>query len=100
MDNIDQVLIKLSQISQQLDKQSALSKPILSFNEAHQYLNLSKSYLYKLTSSKSIAHFCPLGKKIYFKRVDLDAWLLRNRQSTIEEVEEAASQFTIGNKNI
>ena len=95
MEKIELVLEKLFEITKQLDEQVLLKKPILTFDEAFQYLNLSKSYLYKLTSSKSIPHFCPLGKKIYFKREDLDKWLLRNRQSTVEEIEQSASQFII-----
>ncbi|MEI8049184.1 MAG: helix-turn-helix domain-containing protein, partial [Bacteroidota bacterium] len=48
----------------------------------------SQSHLYKLTSTRQIPHFCPQGKKLYFNRTELDAWLQRNRQSTNEEIEQ------------
>ena len=37
-----------------------LSKNVLSFDEASKFLNLSKSYLYKLTSGNLIPHYKPL----------------------------------------
>lgn len=60
-------------------------KPI-PFEEAAEYLNISKSYLYRLTSKSIIAHFKPGGKKIFFDRKDLDRYLQRNRVSSIEEI--------------
>ena len=38
------------------------SKNVLSFEEASRFLNLSKSYLYKLTSGNLIPHYKPQGK--------------------------------------
>ena len=35
------------------------SKNVLSFEEASRFLNLSKSYLYKLTSGNLIPHYKP-----------------------------------------
>ena len=39
----------------ELEKMLFLSKNVLSFDEASRFLNLSKSYLYKLTSGNLIA---------------------------------------------
>ena len=52
-------------------------KPIserISFEEAQNYLNLSKSKIYKLTSSKEIPYH-KLGKRIFFYRQELDQWI-------------------------
>ena len=70
-----------------------LSKEIYNFNEACVFLDYSKSYLYKLTHSRKIVHFKPNGKKIYFKKGDLEAWLLRNRVKTEEEIEQEATDY-------
>lgn len=64
---------------------AALQKEILSFRQATFYMDMSESQLYKLTSSNGIEHFKPAGKKIYFRRKALDAWMLQNRQATIQE---------------
>ena len=46
---------------------------------AAKYLGISKSHLYQLTSKARIGHFKPAGKKIYFDKSDLDAYLTRRR---------------------
>ena len=50
-----------------------LSKNVLSFDEASKFLNLSKSYLYKLTSGNLIPHYKPQGKMLYFEKAELEA---------------------------
>jgi excisionase family DNA binding protein len=75
------ILDKLKEISNKLDEQYLLQKAVLIFNEACKYLVVSPSHLYKLTSMKHIPHFCPQGKKLYFKREELDTWLQRNRKA-------------------
>ena len=75
------ILDKLTEIVNKLDEQNLLQKTTLNFADACKYIDVSPSHLYKLTSTKQIPHFCPQGKKLYFKREELDAWLQRNRQS-------------------
>jgi excisionase family DNA binding protein len=48
------------------------------FQQACRYLSLKPSYLYKLTSLKKIPFYKPSGKKLYFKRKDLDKWIYGN----------------------
>lgn len=72
---------------------TTLLKDALTFNEASMLLDLSKSYLYKLTHSRQIPHYKPNGKKIYFKRSDLENWLFRNRVSTADELEQQAEKL-------
>jgi len=71
-----------------------LNKEIYNFSEACVFLDYSKSYLYKLTHSRQIPHYKPNGKKLYFKRVDLEDWLLRNRVKTADEIERQAIDYT------
>lgn len=91
MDNNSQILDKLTEIANKLDEQNLLQKTVLNFNGTCTYLDVSPSHLYKLTSTKQIPHFCPQGKKLYFKREEMDTWLQRNRQSTTAEIEQQAS---------
>ncbi len=83
------ILDKLTEIANKLDEKNLLQKTTLNFNEACKYLDVSPSHLYKLTSTKQIPHFCPQGKKLYFKREELDAWLQRNRQSADDSTDAA-----------
>ncbi len=54
------------------------TKEVLSFKEAVEFLDVSKSFLYKLTANSEIIHFKPNGKLIYFKRQDLLNWIYGN----------------------
>ena len=55
-----------------------IEKPF-TFEEASEYLQISKSYLYKLTSTKQILHYKPNGKLIYFIKDELDDWIMQNQ---------------------
>jgi len=85
---MDDILNKLDKIVELLESQKLVQKTVLNFNEACIYLDVSLSHLYKLTSARQIPHFCPQGKKLYFKREELDQWLQRNRQNTLQEIED------------
>ncbi len=89
---------KLDRIEQMLSELSLLKKDVLNFPEACQYLNISGSHLYKLTSRKLIPHFCPQGKKLYFNRTELDLWLQQNRQSSTDEIEKEATNYVLQNR--
>jgi excisionase family DNA binding protein len=95
MANEQLILDKLTEIANKLDEQNLLQKTVLNFNEACKYLDVSPSHLYKLTSSKQVPHFCPQGKKLYFKREELDHWLQRNKQLTTGEIDQIAREYTI-----
>ena len=92
------ILDKLTEIANKLDEQNILQKTVLNLSEAAKYLDISESHLYKLTSSRQIPHFCPQGKKLYFRREELDQWLQRNRQSSSDEIDREATNYLIRNK--
>jgi len=68
-------------------------KTVLNFDEVAAYTGLSKSYLYKLTSSGGIPCFKPHGKHIYFNKQEVDQWLMQNRRATNVELESQAATF-------
>ncbi|MBL4653432.1 MAG: helix-turn-helix domain-containing protein [Flavobacteriales bacterium] len=94
LDN-NQIISKLDSIEQLITEQGLLKKEVLNFSESCSYLGLSQSHLYKLTSTKSIPHFCPQGKRLYFNRLELDDWLQRNRQTTTDEIDKQAADYVI-----
>lgn len=83
------LLNRLTEILHKIEEGNILQKPILSFSEACIYLDISASHLYKLTSTAAIPHFCPQGKKLYFRRDELDLWLQRNHRKRKENECEA-----------
>lgn len=87
------VLDKLDQLEKLITTSNLLQKPVLNFQETSQYLQISSSHLYKLTSKRAIPHFCPNGKKLFFKREELDQWLLRNRQLSTGEIDQKTDDY-------
>lgn len=81
-----------------LSASSLNSKEILSLEEAAIYMGLSKSHLYKLTSQCIVPFYKPNGKMVYFRRSELEAWILRNRNAPICEVEKEAFSMLANKK--
>ena len=54
-------------------------KTVLTVTEACEYMGITESHMYKLTSNGKIPHYKPTGKLIYFDRSELDDWLLQNK---------------------
>lgn len=50
-------------------------KQVLTVSEVIEFLSISKSHLYKLTSTKRIPH-SKQGKRLYFDRAALEHWLV------------------------
>jgi len=96
MTNEAVIVEKLTAIEQLLNKQGMLQKEALTFADACDYLHVSTSYLYKLTRTNLVPHYIPTGKKIYFKRTELDGWLFKNKQSSIIEIEKEAADYILG----
>ena len=84
---IEELTIKIESIEKLLLTQ----KNVLNFSEVKLYTNLSESYLYELTSSGGIPCYKPNGKQLYFKKQEIEDWLLSNRKATNIELDELAS---------
>ena len=83
---------------EELEQMLFLTKNVLSFDEASKFLNLSKSYLYKLTSGNLIPHYKPQGKMLFFERADLEAWLRQNPIKTQVQIEQEAQKYILNNR--
>ncbi len=78
------IIEKLDNIEKKLEEQNLLEKEVLTMAEACLLLDISSSHLYKLTSSKKIPHYCPMGKKLYFLREELLQWMQTNPMASME----------------
>ncbi len=93
---LESVHQEITDIKSILGKVFTATKETLDFEETASYTNQSRSYLYKLTSQGLIPHYKPTGKKIYFKRSELDEWMLRNKVYSADELEEKAVNHMVG----
>jgi excisionase family DNA binding protein len=54
------------------------SRP-MNLTEVAEYLSVSKQCIYNLSSRGEIPHYKPNGKRLYFRKSEIDAWWSRRR---------------------
>ncbi len=59
-------------------------KVFLTSQEAAEYLGMKMGGLYELTKKKKIPFHKPSGRKLLFKRDELDAWVVRSVTNDME----------------
>ena len=77
MDNT-MIEVRLKAIEESLN----LNKKVFNTTDLHRYTGLSKSTIYKLTSTGKIPHNSPTGKIIFFDKDEVDSWLLSNKNES------------------
>ena len=88
------VFDKLTAIETLLLDTQQPNKP-LNLMEAAEFLDFSRSYLYRLTSQGRVPCYKPEGKRIYSDRAELVNWLKRNRIRPQEELEATAATYVV-----
>ena len=73
-----------------IEKNLYILKEYLTVTEAANYLALSPSMIYKLTSKHELPIYKPNGKTIFIRRDDLNRWIAKNRVLSQDEIEEYA----------
>lgn len=67
-------------------------KDVFTFTEFCAYVGIGESYGYRLTSAKIVPHYNPRGKKLYFRRAEVDDWLLQNPVKTTAQIAQEVIQ--------
>jgi len=70
-------------------------KTVLNTKEAMKFLGIGKSTMYKMTSENEIPFSSPRGSKFYFKRQDLEEWMLQNRTPSRYEMMQDATAMNM-----
>jgi excisionase family DNA binding protein len=60
--------------------------------EAAKYLMLAKPTVYRMVAKRKIIHY-KRGKRLYFRKNDLDVWINKGRRKTLDEINEEADQY-------
>ena len=68
------------------------AKNVLTIEEVSKLTDLSVSCLYKKTCAKEIPYY-KKDKRIYFKRQEIEEWMLQNRVATKEELKDSAINY-------
>lgn len=80
-----------------VDKLNLCQKEVMSIEDVALYTGMKKSYIYKLTSGGHIPYYKPGGKYLFFKRTEIDQWLLSNRYGSADELNAEAKLYTASN---
>lgn len=76
---------------EKLEGMAYAAKDFLNIDEVATYLKISKSSVYKMTSSKELTVYKPNGKNIFILRSDLNDWIKRNPYLSNEELEKQSN---------
>lgn len=90
---MENILKRLNEIEALIKRNYALNKEVLTLEESAEFLGLSKSALYKMTSKREIAFYQPGGKKVYFRRVELESWILNAKVASVAEFEQEVDEY-------
>ena len=90
------ILEKLEKIESMLKEQSV---QLMTVDAVYEYLKISRSHIYKLTSMNLIPFYKSNGKMVYFKKSEIDNWVLKNRHKTKEEIDEIATEYVMKHRS-
>ena len=72
-------------LNEQADKPETSITEFLNLKDAAKYLNLAPQTIYGLTSKNGIP-FLKRGKKLYFKKSELENWINEGKHQSISEI--------------
>ena len=61
-------------------------KNILTVDDLIAYTGYSQKQIYKLTSTRAIPHYKPSGRKLLFKKDEINEWITRGRVDPFDEL--------------
>lgn len=75
-------------------------KKVLTMADCALLTGLSKSHLYKLVCAKQIPYYKSQGGKLtYFDKSEVEAWCLKYRHKTADELETEAATYLVTGKH-
>ena len=69
-----------------------IEKNILTVDEVINYTGFSQKQIYKLTSTRQIPHYKPSGRKLFFKKDEIDEWITLGKVKTLKELGDENNQ--------
>lgn len=91
-------MILVAELAERLERIERLlvisTKEAFNVEEAAMFLGLSASSIRHLVWEKDIPHY-KNGSKVFFKKSELEGWMLRGRIPTTEEIEQEAYSYDL-----
>jgi excisionase family DNA binding protein len=92
LDRIEKAIDKINSTSQNTTEINSL----MNIKEVAYYLNITISAVYGLTHRRKIPNY-KVGKKLYFKKEEIDNWILSKRSTTVEDVNLKVNEYLAKN---
>ena len=77
---------------------TATIRKIMSLTDFCEYTGLTRQTAYKLTSAQKVPH-SKRGKRLYFDREKVDAWLLENQVAMQKDITGKANDYLLKKQN-
>jgi len=88
---MDIIIKRLDRIEELLE---GYEKEIFNVEELCKYSGFTKSQIYSLVHKNIIPYFKPNGKCLFFKKSEINSWLLQNKSQTISQINDKAFEYT------
>lgn len=83
--NLEELVLKINDLQKSIDALSTNQvSDVMNFDQCLQMTGFSSALLYRMTSNREIPHY-KKGRLLFFKRSEVEAWLLENRVKTQDE---------------
>jgi len=98
LDRLDQIEQRVIELQRLVEKKAATPPDeLMTIQQVADYLKLTVNTLYGYTSKNKIPHI-KKGKRIYFLKKDIDAWLLQSRRKTNEEIQNEVQEYLVSSR--
>jgi excisionase family DNA binding protein len=91
-------MTRVAELAERLERIERLlvisTKEAFNVEEAAMFLGLSASRIRHLVWEKGIPHY-KSGSKVFFRKSELEGWMLRDRIPTTEEIEQEAYSYDL-----
>lgn len=74
------------------------AKNVLDVKDVCALTGYGPDYIYKLAAQGKLPHYYPTGRKMFFDRAEIEAWMKQNRVGTVEEAEQQAAAYVVTGK--
>lgn len=81
----NEIKSKLDEILRFIEEYKLEKKEVFTVEETAKWMNVSTSFIYKLTSTRRIPFYKISTKIVLFKKAELELWVFKNRQSPYNE---------------
>lgn len=94
LDAIERLLYEIK-TGKQIDNVPVIyANELMNVQQVADYLTLSVQTIYGLVHKMEIPNF-KRGKRLYFKRTDIDDWIGQSRRKTVAEIEQETSNYML-----